>query len=221
MTIFTDAALITATVMGPVLAVQTQKWIERVRARHDAQQRIFNTLMATRAARVSPGHVEALNAIDIHFRGNGWRIPTGKEREVSRRWRIYADHLNVDVNEDNPAALTAWSVNRDEYFTDLLEAMTKALGYTFDRVELKRGIYSPKAHGDAELEQRIILRGLVELLTGRQPLAMKVTDFPVSEEGIELQLAVNRRLLVVLEKLESKLDQEQRRPPSPFAQAAE
>ena len=66
-----------------------------------------------------------------------------------------------------------------------------------------------------------MLRGLVELLTGRQPLAMKVTDFPVSKEGIELQLAVNRRLLVVLEKLENKLDQEQRRSPSPFAQAAE
>ena len=78
MTIFTDAALITATVMGPVLAVQTQKWIERARARREAQQRTFNVLMATRAARVSPGHVEALNAIDIHFRGNGWRIPTAR-----------------------------------------------------------------------------------------------------------------------------------------------
>ena len=107
MTVFTDTALITATVMGPVLAVQAQKWIERARGRREAQLRIFNTLMATRAARVSPAHVEALNAIDIHFRANGWRVPTAKEREVSRRWRIYADHLSIEVDEKNPAGLTA------------------------------------------------------------------------------------------------------------------
>src|SRR5262249_50295289 len=149
-------------------------------------------------ARVSPGHVEALNAIDIHFRGNGWRIPTGKEREVSRRWRIYADHLNIDLEGSTDAQLTAWNVNKDEYFTDLLEAMAKALGYNFDRVELKRGIYSPKAHGAAELEQRIILRGLVELLTGRQPLSMRVTDFPVSEEAMQLQIEYQRAMLEAL-----------------------
>jgi hypothetical protein len=160
-----------------------------------------------------------LAAIDIHFRGNEWRIPTAREREVTRRWRI--SDLNIDVDEKNRRRSPPGDVNKDEYFTDLLEAMAKALGYNFDRVELKRGIYSPKAHGEAELEQRVILRGLVELLTGRQPLAMKVTESPVSEENIDLQLAVNRRLLVVLEKLENKLDQEQRRPPSPFSQAAE
>src|ERR1700680_2424050 len=131
MTSIADAALITATFAGPVLAVQTQKWIERARARREAQQRVFNVLMATRAARVSPGHVEALNAIDIHFRSNGWRIPTAKEREVSRCWRIYADHLNTDLDNASEAQLTAWNVNRDEYFTDLLEAMGKVLGYHF------------------------------------------------------------------------------------------
>jgi hypothetical protein len=220
MTIFTDGALIAATVMGPVLAVQTQKWIECARARREAQQRIFNVMMATRAARVSPGHVEALNAIDIHFRGNGWRIPTVKEREVSRRWRIYADHLNTDLEGSTDAQVTAWNVNRDEYFTDLLEAMAKALGYNFDRVELKRGIYSPKAHGDAELEQRIILRGLVELLTGRQPLSMKVTDFPVSEEAMRLQMEYQRAMLEALREGRMVIQMRPRLEP-PFAEAAE
>src|SRR5690349_8684388 len=95
MTSITDTCLIVATVAGPVLAVQTQKFIERATERTRAQRGIFNTLMATRAARVSAAHVEALNAIDLHFRKNGWRSRSVKEREVSRRWRIYADHLNT------------------------------------------------------------------------------------------------------------------------------
>jgi len=45
--------------------------VDRAGAGREAQQSTFDVLMATRAARVSPGHVEALNAIDIHFRGNG------------------------------------------------------------------------------------------------------------------------------------------------------
>ena len=111
-------------------------------------------------------------------------------------------------------------MNRDEYFIDLLEAMAKALGYPFDRVELKRGIYSPKAHGEAELEQRIILRGLVELFTGRQPLSMKVTDFPVSQEALAAQTEYHRAMAEALREGRVVV-QIRPRPESPFAEAAE
>jgi len=222
MATITDTVLILATLAGPVLAVQTQKFIERATERKQGQRRIFDVLMATRATRVSPAHVEALNAIDIQFRGNGWRVPTAKEREVLKRWRIYADHLNLDVDEASEAKVTAWNVNGYELFADLLEALAKALGYSFDRVELKRGVYWPKAHGDAEIRQRIIERGLLEVLIGKQPLAMRVVDFPVSEEAFELQQQVQQAILKMAGpdgKLQVKMSHE--RPQSPFAEAAE
>ena len=118
--------------------MQVQKLIERLREGRQAQKRIFYALMATRATRVAPDHVQALNAIDLEFCGSSWRRPTAKEKEVLRRWRIYAHHLNINVEESSQAQITAWLVNGDELFTDLLEAMAKALGYTtFDRVQLK------------------------------------------------------------------------------------
>jgi hypothetical protein len=220
MTSITDTCLIVATVAGPVLAVQTQKFIERATERSRAQRGIFNTLMATRAARVSAAHVEALNAIDLHFRKNGWRSPSIKEREVSRRWRIYADHLNTDLDGSSDAQVTAWNVNRDEYFHDLLEAMAKALGYNFDRIELKRGIYSPKAHGDAEVRQRQMEHGILDILAGRASLPMKVTDFPISEEALALQMEYQRAMLEAIRggRLELRVVPPI---PAPFADAAE
>lgn len=220
--IVTDGVLILATVAGPILAVQAQKFVERATERRRAQRRIFDVLMATRAARVSPGHVEALNAIDLHFRGIGWRSPNAKEREVSRRWRIYADHLNEDLEEATEAQLATWAGRREEYFLDLLEAMSKALGYNFDRVELRRGIYSPKAHGDAEVRQRQVENGVLDLLAGRAPLAMRVTDFPVSPEAMAQQMEYQRAMVDALGPDGwLRMAMQQRRPPAPFAEAAE
>ena len=65
----TDVAIIIATILGPILAVQAQKWLERERAIRDRRNAIFRTLMATRAAMLSPGHVEAFNAVPVDFYG--------------------------------------------------------------------------------------------------------------------------------------------------------
>ena len=70
----TDVAIVFATIVGPVLAVQAQKWLERSRAIRDRRMRIFRVLMSTRAARLSANHVEALNAISIEFYGSKGRL---------------------------------------------------------------------------------------------------------------------------------------------------
>jgi len=218
----TEVGLILATIAGPVVAVQTQKIIERATARKQGQRRVFDMLMATRATRVSSEHVQALNAIDIQFRGSGWRTPTAREREVLRRWRIYADHLGIKIDENDNAAIRLWNITGDDLFTDVLEAMAKALGYNFDRVELKRGVYWPKAHGDAEIRQRFIEGTLANVLTGQTPLSLKVVEFPASDEAIELQNEVHRAILKVVSpdgRLQVKTNPD--RPQGPFAEAAE
>src|SRR5262245_486682 len=118
-----DALLIAATLTSPVIAVQVQKFIERVKERRSAQRRIFYTLMGTRATRLAFEHVQALNMIDLEFSGSGWRGLSAKEKEVVDNWRIYADHLNQGGVEDNSEARAqVWFERGDELFTDLLEA---------------------------------------------------------------------------------------------------
>lgn len=60
-----DWLLIVSTILGPILAVQVQKWLELWREKRDRKLKIFYNLMATRAARVSERHVEALNSIQL------------------------------------------------------------------------------------------------------------------------------------------------------------
>jgi hypothetical protein len=83
-----DWAIVFATLMGPVLAVQAQKWIESLRRTSEAKDLIFKSLMATRGARLSPEHVRALNMIDLTFYGKGVSRRTKMEQNVLDAWRV-------------------------------------------------------------------------------------------------------------------------------------
>lgn len=141
--------------------------------------------MATRATRLANEHVQALNRIELEFRGR-----SAKEKAVRDAWRLYADKLNERVENDNEALLTAWSARRDQLFTELLFSMSKALGFGFDRVQIMRGIYYPRGHGEMEERQRNILIGLERVLSGSQPIPMRITEAPQSPEAAALQVAL-------------------------------
>ena len=76
--------------------------------------------------------------------------------------------------------------------------MSLALGYDFGRVQLKRGIYYPRAHGEQENAQLIIRDSLVKILSGEKPLPMSVTSFPTSQEALDRQRQVQDALLEYL-----------------------
>jgi hypothetical protein len=172
-----DWVLVVAMIIAPLFAVQVQKWIERFRERKGKKLRIFNTLMSTRMARVSPNHVDALNMIDIEFYHSGlfrftreWK----KDKAVIDAWRSYLDHLN-SLGENPTEVQTQTLVTRkDELFIDPLYEISQAVGYEFDKVNLKHSIYSPKAHGTDEMEQRIVREGLVSILSGKKPFPIKI-----------------------------------------------
>lgn len=151
------AAIITA----PIIAVQIQKWIERLRENKIRKVNLFKTLMTTRASRVSIEHVQALNMIDVEFSDR-------KYKNVINAWRTYQDHLS----NENPETQT-WGDKKDELFIELLFIMGDSLGYKFDKVMLKRTAYTPVAHGDMEHEQQLIRQGLSKILSGN-------ASFPIS-----------------------------------------
>lgn len=184
----TEILIVLATLAGPITAVQAQKWLERAGEARRRKMLVFYNLMATRATRLANEHVQSLNMIELEFRGS-----RSRDKKVIEAWRLYADHLNGG-GELNEASAAAWVARRDEMFFDLLHAISRALGFQFDKVQLKRGVYYPIGHGQNEEAQRRIQAGLVEVLTGSQPLSMRVTEFPTSPEAIAAQAALTEKL---------------------------
>lgn len=177
--------LITVTFLAPVAPVQAQKWIERHREKRRGKDYVFRTMMATRAARVSAEHVQALNMIDLEFYGGG-----AKEKKVREVWRQYLDHLNTRHDKE---AAAAWGMRQDDLFVDLLYEMANCLGYDFDKTHIKNSSYSPVAHGNLEQDQNLIRWGLVNILTGKAafPIVSKAATDDEAKEQSEL-----RRLLM-------------------------
>jgi len=166
-----DWLIIGAVIIGPILAVQIQKFIGTRKEKRERKMRVFKTLMATRATPLSPYHVESLNMIDIEFY---------KNKNIVDAWKLLLDHFanypKDPKEKDYETRLMSCSEKANNLLTDLLYEMAKVLGYNFDKVLLKRGCYIPKGHGDIELEQTIIRRSLAELFLGRKSLPINIVE---------------------------------------------
>jgi hypothetical protein len=178
-------SVVIATVMGPILAVQAQKYLERHRDQKRAKGNIFRVLMATRATRLAGDHVQALNGIELAFYGGGDR-----EKKVLEAWKAYHDHLNTTFSTDRGAE---WEIRQVDLFIDLLHEMAVCLGYDFDKTQIKNSWYSPKAHGVIEDELQTIRRGFAEILTGKASFA--VTAIAATKEEAN-EWAEARKLLI-------------------------
>jgi hypothetical protein len=191
-----DWLVIIATVLGPILAVQAQKVVERYRERRSRKLNLFAQLMATRAARLSPDHVQALNMIDLVFYGNrrlGKLHRSKHEQAVLDAWKEYLDSLG------NPGSGEATWNARDEIFTNLLYAIAQDVGLRFDRVQLKRGAYTPQAHEDLELEHRAIRKHVISTLSGEHPLKMQITGFAVDPAAVKTQQEFQSQLIAAIQ----------------------
>ena len=194
-----DWATIVAALLGPVLAVQAQKAVESLREKQRRKAFLFEQLMATRAARLAPEHVRALNMVDLVFYGErvlGIQRRSAKEQRVLDTWKEYHDHLNNKV--DN-AQIPLWIAQGDELFTNLLYAVAQDIGFKFDRVQLTRGAYSPVAHGEIEAEQTELRKATLSLLTGKHALNMNVVSFPVDPEALAANKAAVQNIGKALE----------------------
>lgn len=154
-----------AILLSPLIAVQVTQWLNKKKETKASRIVIFGNLMATRATVTNPIHVEALNRIDIEFYSK-----KNKYKKVLDAWKVYHDHLNDPKMKDNPDELDSksWNERSPELLTELLYEMAQALGYSFDKVAIKRGHYFPKGLGDIESDQAIIRRGFSEIFQGKK-----------------------------------------------------
>lgn len=166
-----DWVIVSATLLGPILAVQAQKWIERLKESRYRKIQVFHALMATRGARLSADHVRALNMIDLSFYGYvgfGRKWTSKRDQHVLDAWKEY--HDNLCVNVEGGALTESLVARRDELFVNLLFSMGQALGYQFDRVHLKKSWYSPVAHNMNEVRMDNLVNAATSVLEGRNPI---------------------------------------------------
>lgn len=177
-----EIIMIAAVIIGPIAAVQIEKYLQRARDSKNRKEDIFKTLMATRGAVLSYDHVEALNRIDLEFSDNK------KYRKVIDAWKEYFDNLRQSVTDEN---ITVWSSKNEELLADLLFEMGKALKYNFDKVLIKRNVYSPVGHANIERENQEIRQGFIEMFNGKRAIPMSLMhDDEAIKEQQEFQKVV-------------------------------
>lgn len=182
----TSILTIVAIALGPVIAVQVQKFFERTRDNKNRKLQIFKSLMATRGSVLSAVHVEALNRIDLEFSDNK------KYKKVIEAWKEYFDNLGNRVDKDDKLAI--WSARNDELLANLLYDMGISLGFSFDKVLIKRNIYSPQGHATIENENNLIRRGLIDLFNDEIKLPISLTNLG-DEESIKKQQELQELLI--------------------------
>lgn len=178
------ASIVFATLMGPVLAVQAQKWVERGRSTTERRRAIYRTLMATRATPASREHVEALNGVPVEFYGS-----RGKLKEINEAWKTYLKHHEPPFEPDQ-----VWADKKTELLIDLLYLMSQFLRYRLTRDQLFKDIYYPITHTEQENEQTIIRQGMAALFTGNATLPLAVKEFPADEQVLLNQEALQKLL---------------------------
>lgn len=182
-----------AILLAPLIALQVSVYLEKRREKRKRRLGIFKTLMATRAARLSREHVQALNMIDVEFYG---------EKKVIRAWKAYLDHLAEP--RDSP---DVWSEKKDELFIDLLDTMATELGYDFDKTSIKNTSYFPEGHGRMEEDQRIIRRGLATIIQGDAPFPIKIAG-EADEEKVEKWLSLLEKYFSNEDAIKVKIEED-------------
>ncbi len=153
---------IIAIVLGPILAVQIQEFLERRRQAKARRTHLFRELMATRGSRLSPRHVEALNTIELLFDPKN-----DADKKVLDVWKEYLDSLNN--TPPDASAQPVHFANRDELFYTLLHEMGKCVGeFSFDKVAIRRNSYMPVAMGELEDDLLTIRKALAKVFTNKQ-----------------------------------------------------
>lgn len=177
-----DGLIILATILGPVLAVQAQKWVERARKTADVRTWIFTTLMNTRSTRMSAAHIDALNGITIAFHDGGRRFRSKKSQAVLNKWREYLTYLG-QATPTSDAEYAAHAARGTEIFTNLLETMAIERGFEVDRAEIVAGAYYPKGFALGEQQRNEAVDRVMRILRGEKGLRV-VLDSEESSSSV-------------------------------------
>ncbi|MCB8822667.1 DUF6680 family protein [Microvirga rosea] len=162
-------AILIATFIGPIAAVLVTRFIDQKREETQRRLTIFRTLMATRAAGLSPERIAALNMIQIDFAGHV---------NVLAAWHGLLSHYGSPVpSNDNDEA--SFFRERNRLSTVLLHEMAKKLSIKIEQLDILDRVYYPVGLANLETEQQIIRALFVDIAAGRR--ALPIIAYPPPE----------------------------------------
>jgi len=186
-------AILVAIYFGPVAAVQIDRWLSSRKENRNRKLDIFKTLMATRGSILSYKHVEALNRIDLEFSDHK------KYAKIIDAWKEYFDNLGQGPTREE---IAIWNSKNNDLLADLLLEMGSLLGYKFDKLLIKRNIYSPVGHADDSLDNQFIRKGIVDILNGNKSLPFELIQNAESDISvISKQLELTELIIEYFKKL--------------------
>ena len=173
----TDIIMIIAIIIGPIIAVQITEYLRNQKDSLGRKVHIFRTLMATRSAQLAEMHIEALNLVELEFQASPHRA-----RRVVDAGRLYIDHL-----KDHLYPRETWDARKNELLVDLLYEMSTALGYNFDKVQIKAGSYYPSGYQETENDNFVIRKLWLDILKGNKqfPTLAQIITASSPTKGID------------------------------------
>jgi hypothetical protein len=193
-------AVVFATLLGPVAAVQAQKAIEKWQGAKQRKRHIFDTLMINRSAALSDAMVVSLNAVPLEYEKDN-----AKDERVLDKWRSYLIHLRTPSTTKD-----SWIAEEQRRLLDLVEAMANYLGLKFRRSDLEQGPYVPDYFWSRWNEQEDLRKGVLALLRGK-PLIVENSGVSTPEGKMAAQLATEilagkRPIHIVNEERRNEID---------------
>jgi hypothetical protein len=167
-----EIILTVAVILGPTLAVGVSLFMERRRNQRERRMDIFRTLMRTRmgTSKLSFDHVSALNLVEVEFRN---------DKVVHDAWKEYLSVLCPIGRNENADPL---SMNKS--LGNLLQHISRTLGYKIEGLEIFGGGYTPKYWDTIQIdaEWQYIRRYLIALSEGDKVLPVKVLESTIPQK---------------------------------------
>jgi hypothetical protein len=173
-----DVAIILATLLGPIFAVQIQVFrearraliqeeTEKIKIIRERQHLVFRQMMAYRANPLDKNFVQAFNVIRMDFQTSP---------EVVTAWKALFKNLStkqMEGPEHNEA--------RNDLRADLLLKMSNVLNYDFTIQELKNEGYLAQAHLDELNMRAVILKNMHDILTDKKSFPISIYTPPITK----------------------------------------
>jgi hypothetical protein len=155
---------IAAIILGPILAVATQLWVQSRKAKRDAKLWVFNALMANRATPVNANFVQAFNLIDAVFYDNS---------EVREKRR---ECLTIVSNASGPNLTPPEAERLKDRVAEMLSKMGSELGYEFDHTEIKDTGYYPVGFAQVDTAAAALREKGLAVLEGRATISVAIKN---------------------------------------------